>query len=77
MTSILLRRIDYVVTWESHQFSSALADINLSLLAAEAGISTTASLDGGQGVHDLTSTIDVRVHHTENVLEVLRKQERP
>lgn len=48
-----------------------LVQIDLSLLANNVGKSATNTLNGGQGIHNLLSAIDVRVQNTENVLELL------
>ena len=39
------------------------------LLEDKVGITTTNTLDGGDGEHDVPLTINVGVHHTQNVLE--------
>jgi hypothetical protein len=47
-----------------------LVEINISLLADQVGVSSSNTLDLGQGDHDLSSTLDVGVEETENVLLV-------
>jgi len=49
-----------------------LVEINISLLADQVGVSSSNTLDLGQGNHDLSSTLDVGVEETENVLLVGR-----
>jgi hypothetical protein len=51
---------------------SPLVHIHISLLADQVGISSTNTLDFGQGEHDLSCTLDVGVQETENVLFVER-----
>ena len=46
------------------------------LLENEVGVSSTDTLDGGEGEHDVPLAVDVRVHHTKDVLEVLRDDQR-
>jgi hypothetical protein len=45
-----------------------LVEINIGLLADQVGVSSSNTLDLGQGDHDLSSTLDVGVEETENVL---------
>ena len=52
------------------QFTGAFVDVNVSLAQAKVGVSSTNTLDGGQGEWDLTLTIDVGVLNTKNVLEL-------
>jgi len=52
------------------QLSGALGHINVGLLADDVGESATASFDTGHSEHDLTTAINVRVHHTKNVLKL-------
>jgi hypothetical protein len=47
-----------------------LVEINIGLLADQVGVSSSNTLDLGQGDHDLSSTLDVGVEETENVLLV-------
>jgi hypothetical protein len=47
-----------------------LVQINIGLLADQVGVTTTNTLDLGQGVHNLLFAIDVGVEQTNNVLEV-------
>jgi hypothetical protein len=49
-----------------------LVEINIGLLADQVGVSSSNTLDLGQGDHDLSSTLDVGVEETENVLLVER-----
>ena len=46
-----------------------LVNIDFSLLANSSGKTTTNTLDGGKGIHDLLLTVNVGVENTENVLE--------
>ena len=63
-----------MTTTTSHPFGIArgddlpLVEINISLLADQVGVSSSNTLDLGQGDHDLSSTLDVGVEETENVL---------
>lgn len=41
------------------EFTGSLGERNISLLADQVGVTTTNTSDGGQGVHDLDSTINV------------------
>jgi len=50
--------------------SGALRHINVGLFANDVGKSATASFDTGHSEHDLTTAINVRVHHTKNVLKL-------
>lgn len=52
-------------------YSSPLVKINIGLLADDVGVSTTDTLDLGQGVHRLALSINVGVEETENVVEDL------
>lgn len=47
-----------------------LVQVDIGLLADQVGVTTTDTLDLGQGVHDLFLSIDVGVEETENELEV-------
>jgi hypothetical protein len=49
-------------------FDLPLVKINIGLLADQVGVSSSNTLDLGQGNHDLSSTLDVGVEETENVL---------
>ena len=60
----------------TNQLSGALADVNLSLLDGEVGEAAAAALDGGERVHDLALTLHVRVHDTQNMLEVVGNDQR-
>jgi len=51
------------------QLTSALVQVNIGLLACQVSKAATNTLDGGQGVHDLLSTIYVCVKNTKDVLE--------
>lgn len=44
--------------------------INIGFLADQVGVSSTHTLDLGQGVHDLLFAIDVGVEDTQDELEV-------
>ena len=48
-----------------------LVHIDVGLLAAQVGVSSTNTLDRRQGVHDVLFAINVRVEHTQNVLELI------
>lgn len=54
------------------QFTSALVEVHVGLLANNVGVTTTHALDGGHGEHDLALAVDVGVHHTEDVLKLVR-----
>ncbi len=53
-----------------HRSCSPLVEVNISLLADNVGVTTTNTLDLGQGVHDLALSIDVGVEETQDVLQV-------
>lgn len=57
-------------------FTSSFVQVNVSLLEDNVGETSTTTLDGSQGKHDLTFSVDVGGHHTENVLEFLWDYER-
>lgn len=46
------------------------------LFEDEIGVTTTNTLDGGNGEHDVSLTINVGVHNTQNVLKRLRNNQR-
>ena len=50
--------------------SLPLVEINISLLADDVRVTSSNSLDLGQGEHDLSLSIDVGVEQTQNVLEL-------
>jgi len=60
-----------LVDFSVGEFSGSLVKINIGLLQQNVGESTSDTLDGGKGVHDLVSSIDVSVRNTKNVLEVV------
>jgi hypothetical protein len=47
-----------------------LVEIDIGLLADQVGITTSNTLDLGQGVHDLLLSINVRVEETKDELEI-------
>ena len=53
------------------ELTSALGQINVSLLAGQSGEAAAETLDGAEGNDNLLATINVGVKHTENVCEVL------
>lgn len=53
----------------SGQFTGTLVSVDVCLLADEGGDSPSHSLDGSQGVDNLSFTVNVGVVNTENVLE--------
>jgi len=52
------------------EFSGALVEIDIGLLADQVGVTTSNTLDLGQGVHDLLLSINVGVEETQDELEV-------
>jgi hypothetical protein len=52
------------------KLTSTLVQIDIGLLADQVGVTTTDTLDLGQGVHDLLLAIDVGVQKTQDELEV-------
>ena len=52
------------------QLTSALVQIDLSLLADKVGKSSANTANLAQGVHDLTSATDVGVQNTQQTLEI-------
>lgn len=57
-------------------FTSTLGEIDIGLLEHNVGITATHTLDGSHGDANLALTIDVRIHDTKNVLELLWDHER-
>lgn len=60
-----------LVHFISGEFSSALVQVNVALLANDVGDSSAHTTDCGQCEHHFLAAIHVRVAHTQNVLEVL------
>ena len=58
------------------EFSGSPAEGDVCLLQAKIGVTTTNTLDRGQGEHDASLSIDVGVKNTKNVLEVGRNNQR-
>merc|ERR1719225_1171477 len=58
------------------ELTSAFIKINVSLLEDKVGITTTNTLDGGDGEHDVPLTINAGVHNTQNVLKRTRNNQR-
>ena len=52
------------------EFSSSPGQRDVSLLETQVGVTTTNTLDGGEGEHDAGLSINVGVENTKNVLEV-------
>jgi len=52
------------------EFTGALVEIDIGLLADQVGVATADTLDLGQGVHNLLLAIDVGIEETQNELEV-------
>merc|ERR1719300_933209 len=78
---------DLVLSWILHdgdkpfhffirQFTSSFVHIDVSFLQADVGESPTDSFDGSHCVHDFGFSINVGVHHTKNVLELVGNDER-
>lgn len=55
---------------------SPLVHVDICLLARDVGKATPDTLDGGEGEHDLFLPINVRIQQTQNVLEVLVRDQR-
>jgi hypothetical protein len=53
---------------------SPLGKIDICLLADDVGVSSSYTLDLGQGVHDLALSVNVGVEQTEDVVEDLYMQ---
>lgn len=51
--------------------NAPLGQVHISLLAGESGEAAADTLDRAEGNDNLLATVDVGVHHTENVGEVL------
>lgn len=47
-----------------------LGEVNIGLLADQVGVTTTNTLDLGQGDHDLLLAVNISVEQTQDVLEV-------
>ena len=58
------------------EFSGSPAEGDIGLLQAKVGVTTTNTLDGGQGEHDASLSINVGVENTKNVLEVWGNNQR-
>merc|ERR1719378_685914 len=78
---------DLVLSWILHdsdksfnlfirQFTSSFVHVDVSFLQADVGESSSDPFDGSHGVHDLGFSINVGVHHTKNVLELVGNDER-
>jgi len=52
------------------KFTSALVQVDISLLADQVGITPSNTLDLGQGIHDLLLTVHIVVEETQDKLEV-------
>jgi hypothetical protein len=52
-----------------HLFCIPLVQVDISLLADQVGVSSTDTLDLGQGVHDLLLAIDVGIEETQDELD--------
>merc|ERR1719442_86241 len=58
------------------ELTSTFVKIDVSLLEDKVGITTTDSLDGGDCEHNVSFTINVRVHNTQHVLKRTRNDQR-
>lgn len=58
------------------QLARPLPHVDVGLLANKISVPPANALDGREGVHDLSSTIQVGVQHSKNVLELLRHNKR-
>jgi hypothetical protein len=58
------------------KFSSALGQINVSLLANDVSVAATHTFDGSHGVRNLAVAINVGVQDTQNMLELLWDNQR-
>ena len=58
------------------QLAGALRQVDVGLLEHDVGVAAPDALDGRHGEHDVPLAVDVGVHHTEDVLEVLRDHQR-
>merc|ERR1719188_1799739 len=54
------------------ELAGALRQVDVGLLQHDVGVAAPDALDGRHGEHDVPLAVDVGVHHTEDVLEVLR-----
>lgn len=50
------------------QYNAPLVEVHIGLFADNVGVSTTNTLDLGQGVHDFTLSVNIGVEQTQNVL---------
>merc|ERR1719337_7687 len=72
----VLDHSDDLVDLLGGELTSALLEVDLSLLAHHVGEAAADTLDGGDGEGHLVTPIDVGVQNTQNVLElVLREDE--
>merc|ERR1712116_54503 len=53
------------------QFTSSLVHVNISFLQADVGESSANSFDGCHSVHDFGFSINVCVHNTRDMLELV------
>jgi len=58
------------------EFSSSPGQGDVGLLETQVGVTTSNTLDRGQGEHDAGLAINVGVENTKNVLEVWRNHQR-
>lgn len=65
----ILHNVDNALELGLVQLTGALVQVYLSLTADKACVATTATLNGGQGEHNLLTSINVSVEETKNVLE--------
>ena len=72
----ICHNVHQVLNLLSRQLSSPLVHVDVGFLADDVSETTTDTLDRGESKHDLLLPIDVRVHHTQNMLELLVRYER-
>ena len=65
----VLHDVDQTFDFFRRDFTGTLVQVDIGLLAANVGVTTTDTFDGGQGVHDLVLSINVGVENTQDVLE--------
>jgi len=58
------------------QFAGTLAHVDVSLLEGNVCEPPSDALDGRDGEHRVPLSLQIRVHHTQNVLEVVRRNQR-
>jgi len=67
---------DYLLHLLLGELSSALGEVNVCLLEHNVGVPAPNPLDVRHREHDLGLPVNIRIHYTENVLELFRNHQR-